>query len=66
MRRARELGLHKPTRFSLNPRSRKNLIWCEEFFVAPSYLVGQGIVCGSLGPDEIAQIKECLRNRAGR
>ena len=35
VKRARELGLHKPTRFSLSPTDKKNLLWCEEYFVAP-------------------------------
>tara|TARA_R100000365_G_C2743776_1_gene72525 strand:- start:2225 stop:2689 length:465 start_codon:yes stop_codon:yes gene_type:complete len=63
MRRARDLGLHKPTRFSLDSRDRKNLPWCEEFFVAPSYVRGCGIVLGRIGEDEITRLKACLEKR---
>jgi hypothetical protein len=63
MRRARELGLHKPTRFSLDPADRKHLLWCEEFFIAPDYVRERGLVVGRLGEPELQRMKECLARR---
>jgi hypothetical protein len=33
--RVRAFGLHKPTRFSLDPADRKHLLWCEEYLIPP-------------------------------
>lgn len=63
MERARELGLHKPTRFSLDPSDRKHLLWCEEYFVSPDYVRRQGLVLGSLGEQEIGLLRQCLIKR---
>ena len=49
MKRAHALGLHKPTRFSLDPRDKKHLLWCKEYFVGPDYVQSQGIKIGKLG-----------------
>lgn len=61
--RVKALGLHKPTRFSLDPSSRKHLLWCEEFFAPPRYIVGCGIHLGRLNEEEFAQARECLVRR---
>jgi hypothetical protein len=63
MARARELGLHKPTRFSLDPSDRKHLLWCREFFVASSYLRDQDVRIGRLGEPELRQLRERLAAR---
>lgn len=56
-------GLHKPTRFSLDPANRKNLIWCEEFFVPSDYLRDAQVHIGRLGEAETAQMRERLIRR---
>jgi hypothetical protein len=57
----RDLGLHKPTRFSMNPSDRKRLPWCEEYFVPPEYVLNAGIVIGKLTPAQIARKRVCLQ-----
>ncbi|MGD9913864.1 MAG: hypothetical protein AB7S80_07270 [Rhizobiaceae bacterium] len=57
------MGLHKPTRIALDPANRKNLIWCEEYFVPQNYVRDSGVIAGRLGPDEIEQMRECLKRR---
>jgi hypothetical protein len=59
----RRCGLHKPTRFALDPRNRKNFIWCEEFFVPNDYIKDAEIVAGRLSEDEIAQMRERMIRR---
>ena len=51
----RELGLHKPTRFALSPRSRMLLPWCTEYFVPPFYVASAGIKIGSLTSEQIGR-----------
>lgn len=59
----RALGLHKPTRFALDPSSKKNLPWCEEFFVPQSYVASKDIVIGRLNNSQMARLRECLKLR---
>lgn len=61
--RAIELGLHKMTRFALDLRNRKTLIWCSEYFVPNNYLAVRSIHIGRLGDDEIEQMRRCLLAR---
>jgi hypothetical protein len=61
--RVRALGLHKPTRFSLDPADRKHLLWCEEFFVPPGYGANQSLRLGSLGEQELDAMRACLTRR---
>jgi hypothetical protein len=56
-------GLHKPTRFSLNPADRKLLPWCEEYFVAPEYVQNTHIVAGKLTDAQLQRMRECLTQR---
>lgn len=63
MQRAKSLGLHKATRFSLDPRNRKHLLWCREYFVSPRYVRAQGLLVGRLGEPELVQMRECLIRR---
>jgi hypothetical protein len=63
MTRARELGLHKPTRFSLAPSDKKHLLWCEEYLVAPSYVRAHNVVLGRLDEAEVRRLRECLVRR---
>jgi hypothetical protein len=58
-------GLHKPTRFSLDPRDRKQLPWCEEYFVAPEYVRAQNVVAGALSASQIDRLRACLAKRRG-
>ena len=62
----RTLGLHKPTRFSFDPRDQRLLPWSEEFFVAPAYVRDQGIVAGALNPQQIDRLRACLAKRSDR
>ena len=61
--RAIELGLHKMTRFALDLRNRKTLIWCSEYFVPNDYLSVRSIHIGKLGDMEVDQLRRCLRAR---
>lgn len=61
--RARELGLHKPTRFSLDNQSTKRLIWCEEYFVSQTYVANSGLLIGRLGDVERDRLAKCLKER---
>lgn len=63
MKRAREMGLHKPTGFSLDPRNKKHLIWCEEYFISQEYVRSQRILIGSLGKSELDTMEQCLKSR---
>lgn len=57
-------GLHKPTRLSLEPRDRKQLPWCAEYFAPQPYLKNGAIVMGRLTDAQLARFKEALANRA--
>jgi len=59
-REFRAAGLHKPTRFSLNPLDKKELVWCEEYFVAPPYVRGAGLTLGRLSVEQVARMNQCL------
>lgn len=61
--RARQLGLHKVTRFALNPGSKKTLIWCSEYFIPNAYLAERSVHIGRLEDQEIDQLKRCLKAR---
>src|SRR5262249_19221527 len=52
-------GLHKPSRFSTDPRDRKTLIWCEEWFAPSPFVVNRGIRFGALNSKQI----ELFKNR---
>lgn len=62
-RRVRALGLHKSTRFSLAPKDKVHLIWCEEYFEPQRYVVGRGIHIGRLGAPEVSRMKDALIKR---
>lgn len=57
------LGLHKPTRFSLDLSNRKKLLWCEEYFVAPYYIREVDVIAGSLTASQIQQLRKKLESR---
>lgn len=59
----RRCGLHKPTRFSLDPSNKKNLIWCSEYFVGQKYARSKGIYVGRLGLTEREQLRQKLIGR---
>jgi hypothetical protein len=59
----RALGLHKATRFSLNPNDKKQLPWCEEYFVPQGYVRAQNVVAGLLTAEQIARLRACLTVR---
>lgn len=61
--RVRALGLHKPTRFSLDPSDRKNLLWCKEYFIGQQYARERKIHVGSLGEAELDRMTQCLIRR---
>lgn len=63
MAEARNLGLHKPTRFSLAPNDKKHLFWCEEYFVSQGYQRAQNVVIGRLGPKQVERMRACLVRR---
>lgn len=57
-------GLHKATRFSLNPRDRKWLPWSDEYFVPQIYVQNHaGIVCGSLTAGQRDRLRRALKHR---
>jgi hypothetical protein len=56
-------GLHKPTKFALDLRNRKTLIWCEEFFLPENYIRDSQVMVGRLGEAEIIQMKAKLKAR---
>jgi hypothetical protein len=60
---AHALGLHKPTRFSMSPLRRKQLLWSSDYFVSEPYRKNIGIIAGGLNTDQIAQVKACFRER---
>jgi hypothetical protein len=59
----RALGRHKPTRFSCDPQDRRLLPWGDQFFVAPEYVRGRGIIMGQLNQDQINRLNSCLVER---
>jgi hypothetical protein len=61
----RSLGLHKATGFHLAPSYTKNLIWCEEYFAPPPYVLNTPITIGRLSPELVARFKECVARRGG-
>ena len=56
-------GLHKPTRFSLDPRDRKRLPWCEEYFVPPDYKVNGKLILGRLTESQQSRLRKLLAAR---
>ncbi|GAC1337803.1 MAG: hypothetical protein NVS4B4_05230 [Bradyrhizobium sp.] len=54
------LGLHKQTRFALSLKSRMNLAWCSEYFVAPGYAKSQNVIAGALTDKQIERMLACL------
>ena len=60
---ARALGLHKPTRFSMSPLRRKQLLWSDDYFAPQPYRRNSGIIAGSLNAEQIARVKQCFRER---
>lgn len=60
---ARALGLHKPTRFSMSPLRRKQLLWSDDYFAPQPYKTNTGIIAGSLNKDQVARVKECFKER---
>jgi hypothetical protein len=59
----RAVGLHKATRFSLNPRDRKWLPWSDEYFVPQEYVINAGLVAGSLNPSQMGRLHAALKHR---
>lgn len=59
----RAAGLHKPTRFSLDPRDRKLLPWCDEYFVPPEYVLNAGIKVGALTGAQVTRLEQALKHR---
>jgi hypothetical protein len=59
----RRLGLHKPTVFQMDLRSRKRLPWCVEYFVPQEYLVEQNIIAGHLNGDQQVRFLACFQAR---
>ena len=59
----REVGLHKSTLFRMDPGNRARLMWCEEYFVPQSYVVGRGIKAGSLNEEQKRLALACLEAR---
>jgi hypothetical protein len=57
------LGLHKSTLFRMDVGNRARLMWCEEYFVPQSYVVGQGIKAGSLNEEQKRLALACLKAR---
>jgi hypothetical protein len=53
MKRARQLGLHKPTGFCFDAGSVKHLLWSVEYFIPPDYLARSGLVIGQLDEAEM-------------
>lgn len=60
MERARAVGLHKPTTFGLSGGNAKRFIWGEQFFVAPDYVRGAGLIVGRLDEEERRIVGELL------
>lgn len=60
---AHALGLHKPTRFSMSPLRRKQLLWSSNYFVSEPYRANAGIVAGSLNEEQIKYLKTCFKTR---
>jgi hypothetical protein len=59
----RAAGLHKPTRFSLNPRDRRLLPWAEEYFLPQEYVRNAGIIAGSLNVAQRGRLIAALKHR---
>jgi hypothetical protein len=57
------LGLHKSTLFRMDLGNRARLMWCEEYFVPQSYVVGSGIKAGSLNEEQKDRALTCLKQR---
>jgi hypothetical protein len=57
----RAAGLHNPTRFSLNPRDRWRLPWCQEYFVGQEYAPDSPIVAGSLTEAQSDTLRQLLK-----
>jgi hypothetical protein len=63
MAAARGVGLHKPTRFSMSPERRKQLVWSDEYFAPQAYRTNAGTIAGSLTDAQVARVKECFKQR---
>jgi hypothetical protein len=59
----RQAGLHKPTRFSLNPRDRRLLPWAEEYFLPQEYVRNSGIIVGRLNAAQRERLRAALKHR---
>jgi hypothetical protein len=60
----RRLGLHKPTRFSLDPQDSRLFLWSAENFLPQNYVSNSGIVLGRLDDDHIEKLNRCLSGLA--
>ncbi len=60
---ARSVGLHKATRFSLDLRDRKLLPWRDDYFTPQPYMVGSGILAGTLAEEHQRRMLACLKKR---
>ena|ERR1700722_9623657 len=56
----RSMGLHKATRFSLDPKDRRTFLWSAENFLPQNYARDNGIIAGRLDEDHIARLNLCL------
>jgi hypothetical protein len=63
MAAAHALGLHKPTRFSMSPARRRQIVWSDEYFAPQPYRKNAAIVAGILTAEQIERVKECFRLR---
>jgi hypothetical protein len=59
----RGAGLHKPTRFSLNPRDRRWMPWAEDYFLPQEYVRNSGIIAGSLNAAQRKRLEAALKHR---
>lgn len=57
------IGLHKPTRFELNPKRIKQFAWSDEYFLPPQYLKNASVFVGSLSPSHRVKMRELLTKR---
>jgi hypothetical protein len=56
----RTLGLHKPTLFRMDLGNRAECMWAQEYFQPQPYVVGRGILAGSLSADQQKRVISCL------
>lgn len=62
----REVGLHKPSRFSLDPQDKRQAPWCHEYFAPQPHVINRGIVIGRLSDRHMQMIAERLKMRPYR